>query len=861
MGASRFIGRVGGLAVALGAGAAWFAVGVASADTASASPSGAGERSHAKGVDSATSRSVAAPKPNRQIRTTPRAAAADIVEVQRTSSPIAADRKPAAAIPRIAPTAVVVEATPSATPVAQRDAPDAEAAPVSVPQAVVADSPPAGHLPAGTLPAGTRRQPAAAAAITPTTQVGQTAQAICDFCVDPSVAWGGTFNGKTYDGVLVGTLGATSSLPLTYTAISSPSQGGKLASANGATPSNTIVSPAGEFFYLPYATALSTPGATESFRILVAQQTGFTTFLANIPIVGLIAPTVIELLHRTPFLSDLLAPLIGASEVVTFTVGANALAADRPTAFTVKVPSFDGLMVSLNYFPATNVAQGLVESAPTVLNGPGLGSPGNTDAANPYGQIQLLPGTIVPTPAADQFGSLTPGLPVLRDGAWTPENGPSYTGSTGYNVITWDPRGEFATRDRSLPGLQIDNPFFEARDASALISWATSAANPARSQVALEDPVTGDPLLGMVGGSYGGGIQWTTAGTDSRVDAIVPQISWNSLISSLYPNDNQFKTGFGTVLLLALVTTGAHINSQIYQGIATGFALGWLSQTSQAMLSSAGPTVLVNNIAVPTLIFQGMQDVLFELDESVANAQMLLANGVATKMVWFCGGHGTCNDPLNTFQDDRGLVDNLKWLEQYVAGNGTPTDDIPNFQWYDQLGFYYTSDLLPFQDGFNLPDPYTETGTGGLLGLGPIIGGSGPGGVSGVSPVLTIGNASAAWNAINLTVTPPPSSQIVGSPTLSFSYSGLGTSRTVYAQLVDNETGQVLGNLVTPVPVVLDGRARTATIPLANIGYTTQNQGLTLQITSSASNFENFTTAGVINIGDITLDLPIRADS
>ena len=70
----------------------------------------------------------------------------------------------------------------------------------------------------------------------------------------------------------------------------------------------------------------------------------------------------------------------------------------------------------------------------------------------------------------------------------------------------------------------------------------------------------------MVGGSYGGGIQWVTAAIDPRVDAIVPVISWNTLNSSLYPNQ-AFKTAWGTLLLLDLVEAGARINPQLYSGI------------------------------------------------------------------------------------------------------------------------------------------------------------------------------------------------------------------------------------------------------------------------------------------------------
>ena len=712
------------------------------------------------------------------------------------------------------------------------------------------------------------RQPVATArATTAATTTTAAATAASPITVDPQISWGGQYRTTDYPGLLVGAINATSDLPLTYTTVEAPDNGGKLAYTSA--PSKTLFSRAGEFFYLPDAATLTDATATESFQILVAQRTAFDEFLTSLPVIGLLAPSLLLALHRAPILSDLLAPLIGASQVVTFTVNPYDLATDpvdptrqRPTAFTAKVESFDGLLLSTNYFPAANVAEGLVDAAPTVLSGPGLGSPGTTDPVNPYGQLILFPFLDDPVPRPDQFGSLTPGLPVLRTDSWeSPDGGPSYDGGGGYNVITWDPRGEWASRDPRLPGLQIDNPFFEGRDASAIISWAYGEDNPARTQVEMEAP--GDPYIGMVGGSYGGGIQWVTASTDPRVDSISPEISWNSLISALYPNTNQFKTGWGTVLLLALVTTGADINRQIYAGIGSGVTLGVLSQTAQAVLSSSGPTVLLDQVKVPTLIVQGIQDGLFPLAESVANAEALLNNpwGTEVKMVWFCGGHGTCLDPLNPYQDDRGLIDNLKWLDQYVAGSGTPASDLPRFQFYDQLGGYWTSELLPFEDGFNLPEPLTATSAGGRLGIVPVIGGSGPGVVDGVSVVLTLGNGTPARNALNLTITPDTGAQVVGSPTLSFDYRGLGTSRTVYAQLIDDASGLVLGNIVTPIPVTLDGQQRSITIPMADIVYTAATAGasLTLQITSSATNFENFTSYGLIDISDIQIDLPIRA--
>ena len=53
----------------------------------------------------------------------------------------------------------------------------------------------------------------------------------------------------------------------------------------------------------------------------------------------------------------------------------------------------------------------------------------------------------------------------------------------------------------------------------------------------------GDPRVGMIGGSYGGQIQFAIAGIDPRLDTIVPQITWNDLSYSLGPNNTDFERG------------------------------------------------------------------------------------------------------------------------------------------------------------------------------------------------------------------------------------------------------------------------------------------------------------------------------
>lgn len=599
------------------------------------------------------------------------------------------------------------------------------------------------------------------------------------------------------DGIINGATGATSTsgLPLTYTVIGDPSAGGKvrLNSANGT------------FTFMPYATVVDSHG-TEKFTVLVAETTAFDAALQQIPIVGSFVPQVLVIVHQVPVVNDLLAPLIGDAEVVDVSVDVGALApGDTPVAYTVKVTSFDGTPISMNWFPASGLQAG--EEAPTIFSGAGLSSAGDT---NPYS------------------GGAT-GVGTFRD--------------NGYNVVTWDSRGEHASGGI----LQLDNPFFEGRDMSALIDYVAKRPNTQLDGV-------NDPRMGMVGGSYGGGIQWVTAGTDNRVDAIVPTISWNSLNSSLYPNE-AFKTSYAALLLLSLVTSGANINNQLYSGIFTGALLGILTPEQQAVLASSGPTSLVNKITAPTLIIQGTVDVLFPLQQAIDNAKILDANGVPVKMVWFCGGHGNCETPPG---DSAEMVQTatLSWLDTYVKHKGEDVDDgLPTFQWIDQNGEHYTSDLLPSDPDF-AGTPVTASGSGGLLGIVPILGGSGPG-AAGIP--FGLGDGTKATNAVNTTVTAPSegTTQIVGAPELTMTYSGIGTSRHVYAQIVDDQTGQVIGNVVTPIPVTLDGKEHTVTIPMEAVAYTLEpGHTATVQITTSATPFLNFTQFGVINISDVQVALP-----
>jgi len=611
------------------------------------------------------------------------------------------------------------------------------------------------------------------------------------------------------NGVIMGAFAATSSRAdavLAYSALGG-TNGGKfqIGSVPGIAQSFTV---------LPYATWLDPAGTKgiEQINVGIREYTFVDSLIAGIPLLGTVGLQAVNLLQDVPLIGDLLAPIIGASVVAKIDVDVAGLAPGAtPLAYTYKVPSFDGVKISTNFFPASGLAAG--QTAPTTIVAPGFGGPGVT---NPFSVYALK--------------NEVPGIKTLRD--------------TGYDVVTFDPRGEFD----SGGVMHMADPNYEGKDTSAIVSWI-AAVTPA----ALNAP--GDPKVGMVGGSYGGALQLASA-ADPRIDALVPVDSWSTLLDTFYPN-NTFKTAYGALYMINLLLSGVRVDPQLYVAVATGLGLNWLGPWSQDFMNASNPPL--DSLTAPTLLVRGTQDVLVPLNQGTDIAETVLGNdpGTILKTFWFTGGHGA-SGLVPTEQSDQLNADTLRWLETYVKGAGTAAESIPNFQWYDQNGAYSSSSQQAFQGGFNDLPAVTATSAGGLLGIIPIFGGSGPG-EGGV--LINNVNGSPASNAVNVNIPPGTlavGTQVVGSPTVSFTYQGLGIGKAVFAQVVDKTTGTVLGNVVTPIPVVLDGRSRTVTVSLSDISYTVNpGDALEIQITSSATPFEN-ASIGLVNISSVTVTLPNR---
>jgi Dipeptidyl aminopeptidases/acylaminoacyl-peptidases len=474
------------------------------------------------------------------------------------------------------------------------------------------------------------------------------------------------------------------------------------------------------------------------------------------------------------------------------------------------VTSFDGTQIRAHWF--SNPAASKAKSLPTVLKGPGWSQPGDTNTASKGDGI---------------FGDLN--IANLWD--------------AGYNVLTWDPRGF----GKSGGVVSTNDPDHEGRDTQILLDWVATQPG-----VQLDAP--GDPRVGMVGGSYGGDIQIVLAVLDCRVDAIVPTIAWHSLGTSLYKAET-VKQGWGDQLYS--FAKGHPLDPHITSAYESGHATGAISAEDAAWFRSRGPADSVKQITIPTLFVQGTVDTLFTLDEAVSNYLILKAKGVPTGMIWFCGGHGVCLTKAGD-QSYNGRAA-IAWLARYVKGDRSIAIG-PGFSVVDQNGAQFVADAYPAAAG----DPVTTKGSG-TLPLVPIT-------VSVAVPVQ--GAPSAVLGAVANSITPARATNglevsipftkpalVLGAPTLTITYKGTAPAgelpTRVFAQIVDPTTGLVLGNLVTPIKVELDGAEHTTTVPLEMIVFSASSGAkLTLQLVASTASYAQPRMGGTVDFGAIGLTLP-----
>ncbi len=210
----------------------------------------------------------------------------------------------------------------------------------------------------------------------------------------------------------------------------------------------------------------------------------------------------------------------------------------------------------------------------------------------------------------------------------------------GFGVLSFDQR----SFGQSTGVAHVMNPDYEGRDVVKLVDLVAGL-----DWVTKQRP--GDPLIGAIGGSYGGGYQFAGAFTElrdrgrTRFDALAPEITWWDLKQSLAPQEAA-RTMWLTILFAG---GGTHLPPAVSAAfvalIATGtWPVGKAGRDLDAFFAHNGPAWHVQQgrkLDLPVLFGQGISDNLFNLNQGLANFDRALTARARAKSIFvgYNGGH------------------------------------------------------------------------------------------------------------------------------------------------------------------------------------------------------------------------------
>jgi ABC-2 type transport system ATP-binding protein len=422
----------------------------------------------------------------------------------------------------------------------------------------------------------------------------------------------------------------------------------------------------------------------------------------------------------------------------------------------------------------------------------------------------------------------------------------------GYVVLTFSARG-FGD---STGQIGLDDPGREVADLGTLVDVLAE-----RDDVVQDGD--GDPRVGVAGASYGGALALLGAAYDERIDAIAPQITWNSLASALFPSQTGAEPGgtpaatpqggtgvykrlwagifFGLGaapsgdLLDVLGGSGPRDDAPVPDGVNVGdvtqalscgrfspevcaayqsaATTGTLTSEAAAVLDRGSPAGVLDRITAPTLLVQGTQDSLFGLGQADANARGIAANGTPVQVLWYAGGHDA--PASDAVADDlRDAVGD--WFDVHLRDVEA---ERPAFEFPAPTGLgtagavgrveggtrTVTAGSYPGLDG---AEPVRRTDVELTGSLQPVVNPAG-GTPAALTTVPGLGALTAALGGTTLEIPGQSASfesapldsavEVVGAPTVALDVSSAGGSATLFAKLYDVSPG---GGTVLPAGLV-----------------------------------------------------------
>ncbi len=415
----------------------------------------------------------------------------------------------------------------------------------------------------------------------------------------------------------------------------------------------------------------------------------------------------------------------------------------------------------------------------------------------------------------------------------------------GYGVISFDQRGFGESGGQA----HVENPDVEGHDVRKLVRLVSRL-----SWVQQDAP--GDPRLGAIGGSYGGGYQFLAAFEELRtqgkpvLDAMAPEITWFDLTQSLAP-EGVVRTAWALALSAAAVPSDSLPHS-VYQALVEGAATGSYPDGSipgtenlVKFFRKNGPKWHVDHgrkLDIPVLFGQGTTDSLFPLQQGLANWRSSITRTARAHSIFvaYNGGHvlpaalpqgvNVTSDPCSkqlaggTFRD---LT--LRFFDEQLRGRDT------GLQGY---GLYHlaTPDSTCTSVASVAPDKTYDVGT-----VATTEGGGAP---------------------IAYAVTQGPV-RVAGSSYLTGTLSALGVNNRAFYGLAVGTTpadAHLVQNNVLPLnePLPVAGETRRVTLPSVAIDVPA-GQTLYLLVSAVSDTFVTMgsRTPGAVVLEDTVLHLPV----
>ena len=278
------------------------------------------------------------------------------------------------------------------------------------------------------------------------------------------------------------------------------------------------------------------------------------------------------------------------------------------------------------------------------------------------------------------------------------ESEAKFFASKGFVVMTWSARG-FGESTGQIEMNSIDS---EVADTRALITHLAKSKN-----VVLD--VEGDPRVGIMGSSYGGANALLTASQDSRIDAVISDISWSDLEQGLFPQSVERSVTSGPFKKVWAGTFFSAVTLQsAYLGECGSFAQRWCdayqnavlqgkpSMSDKSLLESVSPIKYASSILAPTLLSQGQADSLFPLSESYKLARELKKNKTDNplSLIWHADGHDGSNAQAPYLREQF-----LLWFQKHLLDREI---EFPVFQ------FTRSNGSISLQDSTVIPKVFTS---------------------------------------------------------------------------------------------------------------------------------------------------------